>query len=437
MKRSSVVRWVTIAGCAALLVAAFAISRPNSTPSHSDDIPVGEVKRGDLQIMVHGDGELKAGHTATLTAPPVGGGSLRITRLSIGREPVKKDDVVIEFDPSEQRYKVEQSQSELLEAQQEIVKANADAAVLAAQDKVALLKARYGVKKAELDVQKKEIVSTIDGAKFDAALTHAKRSLAELETDVESNTASRQASVFLAQEKYNKAKLAMDQAQQNIKMMHVAAPMDGLISIQKNMNASGGFFFTGMSLPDYRAGDQVQPGNAIAQVVDPSGVELTANIGERDRSNIKPGQAVQITFDALPGKVYHGTAKSVGGIATRQIFDGTPGGTFSVSIQLADADARLRSGMTARLLFVGDTQKDVLLVPRQAIFLKDGKSIVYLQRGSNYEQQEVALQGESESRAIVKGKDGTLAAGSHVALIDPTVPRKPEAGTSPSTGGTP
>ena len=152
----------------------------------------------------------------------------------------------------------EQSRSELLQAEQEIIKAKADAAVLAAQDKVALLKARYDVRQAELDVQKKEIESAIDASKHEAALTQAKRLQAELQKDVESHNASGQASIYLAQEKYNKAKLEMDQAQQNIDKMSVVAPMDGLISIQKNMDASGGFFFTGMSLPDYRAGDQAQ-----------------------------------------------------------------------------------------------------------------------------------------------------------------------------------
>jgi len=166
-------------------------------------------------------------------APAVGGGALQITRLLAGRLPVKKGDVIIEFDPSEQLYKLEQSRSELLQAEQEIIKAKADAAVLAAQDKVALLKARYDVRQAELDVQKKEIESAIDGSKHEAALTQAKRLLAELQKDVESHNASGQASIYLAQEKYNKAKLEMDQAQQNIDKMSVVAPMDGLISIQK------------------------------------------------------------------------------------------------------------------------------------------------------------------------------------------------------------
>ena len=43
--------------------------------------------------------------------------------------------------------------------------------------------------------------------------------LAELEQDIQSHSAAGQASIYLAQEKYNKAKLAMDQAQQNIEKM--------------------------------------------------------------------------------------------------------------------------------------------------------------------------------------------------------------------------
>src|SRR3984957_1691105 len=244
MKSRSVIGWsaltVIVVGSAFLLASrrssAGSANRSGlSTPK--DDIPFALVERGDADIRIHATGELRASHAMMLTAPSVGGGSLQITHLLPASFPVKKGDIVIEFDPSEQHYKLEQSRSELLQAEQEIAKAKADAAVLKAQDKVALLKARYDVRRAELDVQKKEIVSAIDAAKNDAALKQAKQLLAELERDIESHDKSGQASVYLAQEKYNKSKLEMDQAQQNIDKMSVTAPMDGLISIQKNMDA--------------------------------------------------------------------------------------------------------------------------------------------------------------------------------------------------------
>jgi HlyD family secretion protein len=428
-------RWSLLAAVLAVaILTVFVLSRSRLAIA-SDGIPLTRVKRGDLALTVHANGELDASHTMMLTAPAVGGGALEITKLTAGRLPVKKGDVVIQFDPSEQQYKLEQSRSELLQAEQEITKARAEAAVLKAQDKVALLKARYDVRKAELDVQKKEIVSAIDGAKNDAALKQAKQLLAELERDIESHNKSGEASVYLAQEKYNKSKLEMEQAQQNIDKMTVTAPMDGLVSIQKNMDASGGFFFTGMSVPDYHAGDQAQAGSAIAQVVDPTELELKAQIGERNRGNVKQGQSMQVVFDAFPGRTFHGKVKQVSGMSAHDFFGDSSGGTFDVTMQLADADPRLHSGMTAQLLFLGDTKKNVLCIPRQALFLKDGKHIVYVKSGKDYEQKEVQLKDQTESRAAIEGVgDGTT-----VAMMDPTLPRKPGSAGAPATaaGGAP
>jgi HlyD family secretion protein len=373
-------------------------------------------------------GELRASHSIMLSAPSVGGDALQLTHLVKTGEPVKKGDLVFEFDPSEQLYKLEQNRSELLQAEQEITKAKADAAVLDAVDRVTLLKDRHNVRRAELDVQKNELVSKIDADKNVLALGQAKRVLAEEEKDIESHKASGQAATYLAQEKYNKAKLGMDQAQQNLDKMRVTSTMDGLVSIQKNMNASGGFFFTGMSLPDYHEGDQVQPGSSIAQIVDPQGLDLTAKIGEQERANVQVGQAVEVIFDALPGQTFHGTVKSVGGMSVRQFFSSNTNGTFEVAIQMANEDPRLRSGFTAQIDFLGGSKKNVLYLPRQALFLKDGKRIVYIKKGNGYEQREVKIQSENESRAAVDG----LEEGSHVALVDPTAPRKTTGGSAAS-----
>jgi HlyD family secretion protein len=435
------IKWhrILIAAVVAIIVAAgigviVAASRVR-IPAKGDEIPLAEVKRGEIDLEVHATGELRASHTMMLPAPSVGGDSLQLTHLIRTGQMVKKGDVVFEFDPSEQRYKLEQNNSELLQAEQEITKAKADAVVLAAVDKVTLLKDRYSVRRAELDVQKNELVSKIDADKNVLALEQAKRVLAEEEKDVESHKASGQAATYLAQEKYNKAKLAMDEAQQNLDKMRVTAPMDGLVSIQKNMNASGGFFFTGMSLPDFHEGDQVQAGSPIAQVVDPNGMDLTAKIGEQDRSNVQVGQAANVVFDAVPGRVFHGKVKTVGGSSVRQFFSSNSNGKFDVAIQLNDSDTRVRSGFTAQILFLGGSSENVLYLPRQALFLKDGKRIVYVKNGNGYEQREVKIQSENESRAAIDGVE----AGSVVALVDPTAPRKTSGGSAAqgSPGGTP
>jgi HlyD family secretion protein len=429
-KRHRILVWVSVGILLAAGIGVVVASSRVPLAAAADDIPIVQVKRGEIDIQVRAMGELRASHSIMLSAPSVGGDALQLTQIVRTGQSVKKGDVVFEFDPSEQHYKLEQNLSELKQAEQEIAKAKADAAVLTAEDQVALLKDRYGVRRAELDVQKNELLSKIDAEKNDLALAQAKRVLAEQEKDIESHKASGQAATYLAQEKYNKAKLGMDQAQQNLDKMRVTAPMDGLVSIQKNVNVMGGIMFTGMVLPDYHEGDQVQSGASIAQVVDPQGLDLTAKISEQDRSSVAVGQPVQVTFDALPGRVFHGTVKSVGGMTVRQFFTANSRGNFDVSVQLANQDPRLRSGFTSQIVFLGGVKKDMLYLPRVAIFVKDGKRIVYVKKGNGYEQREVKIQSQNESRAAIEGlEEGTI-----VAIADPTAPAK-TTGSSAAAGG--
>jgi multidrug efflux pump subunit AcrA (membrane-fusion protein) len=433
MKSRRAITWSVVAVVLFAVVGVVAAVRRTAPAASGDDIPMSSVKRGDLDMKVHANGELRAVQSKVLTAPPVGGGALQITQLVHTGMPVKKGELVIEFDPAEQRYKLEQNRSELLQAEQEITKARADTAVTAAQDKVALLKARFDVRRAELDVQKNELVSTIDARKNDLALEQAKRVLAELEQDIQSRSASGQATIVLAEEKRNKSKLAMDQAQSNIDKMRVISPMDGLIALDKNEGAMGGFCcFPGMSMPEYHEGDQVEAGRTVGQVLDPKEMELVAKVGELDRNNIKQGQSVDIALDAFPGVTLHGTVKNVGGSSARMFWDDDTSTKFEVTIALAGTDSRLRPGMTAQLLINGDPRKNVLYVPRQALFLKDNKRVAFVKNGNSFDPREVKIQAENESRAAIDG----LGAGTEIALIDPTAPRK-HTSSGAGGGGTP
>ena len=119
----------------------------------------------------------------------------------------------------------------------------------------------------------------------------------------------------------------------------------------------------------------------------------------------------------------------------KQFWDQDTGGKFDVTIQLPNSDSRLRPGLTAQVVIRGEERKNELYIPRQALFLKDGKRVVYVRIGKGFEPREVRIQNESESRAAIEG----LNAGSEVALVDPTAPRKASSSTAPSGigGGTP
>jgi HlyD family secretion protein len=378
-------------------------------------VPVAVVRQGDVQLKVTTRGLLYATHTLPLTAPPVAGAMLQIVHVARTGTVVRKGDPALEFDPSQQQYNLAQSRNDLAQADEEIVKAKADAEVQVAEDKTALLKAKYAVRRAELDVSKNEIVSEIDAKKNLLVLNEARRALAQLEQDIQSHASSHQAGLTVSQEKRNKARLAMQQAQQNIQSMKITAPAAGIIVVHGNENATGGIFFTGMTLPDYQAGDQVGPGTTVADVIDISEMEIRAQVSEADRPSVKPGQPAQVEIDALVGETFSGKILNASGAASQDFWFAATQRKFDVTIHLDQPDPRLRPGFTAKITLLGDRLPSVTSVPREAVFDRDGKSVVYLSRGGSWVQQEVKVRAVSEGQAVVEG----VAAGTTIALTDP------------------
>ncbi|HUI40709.1 MAG TPA: HlyD family efflux transporter periplasmic adaptor subunit [Terriglobia bacterium] len=379
-------------------------------------VPVARVSRGTLNMNVYATGEMQPVRRVMVIAPPVGGGTLQILHVARTGTLVKAGEVVVEFDPSEQRFNLEQARSDLAQGEQEIAKARADAAVLAAQDQVALLKARFDVRQAELDVSKNELLSAIDAKKNLLKLEEAKRVLAQLEHDTQTHAASSQATMAVSEEKRHKAQLAMQQAQQNIDNMQVKSPIAGVVRVRENERASGGMFFTGMTLPEFRDGDQVFPGGLIAEVLDTGQMELSAKINESDRTNLKPGQQVQVRVDALPDEALGATVKSVAATASRgEWWSSDSSEKFAAVFQLDHPGTRLRPGFTAGLTILSGEIRAAVLVPRQAVFVKEGKPVVYVKSGTGFVPTEVHIRAVNESRAAVDG----LKDGEEVALVNP------------------
>src|SRR6185437_8024786 len=192
----------------AVLIGKGVVNAARSFSTPEAPIPTARVERGDVQIDVFTSGELRAPHSTSLIAPSVNGTLQIVSMLSTGSA-VKPGDVIVQFDPSEQEYNFDQSESQLRQAEQDIIKAKADAAVQAAQDETDLLKARFDVRRAELEVGRNELVSSIDAEKNNLALQEAKRKLAQLEQDVQSRVISGEAGVKVLEAKRDAAQVAM------------------------------------------------------------------------------------------------------------------------------------------------------------------------------------------------------------------------------------
>ena len=296
-------------------------------PERQQQVPTAKVLKGDVVIRAYSRGELRAVRSATLYAPNLFG-TVQVTRLAPMGALGHEKDLIVEFDDSERRASLEETQLEVDQIDEQIKKAQADLSIRDNQDKVDLLKARYSVRRAELEVQRNELLAEIDAKRNLLNLEEAKRRLKQLESDIKSRQEQALAEIAVLRETRNKSMIDVQREKARIAQTKLLSPMTGLVAIRQNRGQ--GFFFPGMQLPDIREGDTLQPGMAVADVLDLSEFEIVARVGELDRANLHEGQDVSIQLDAVPDKRFRGKVKTMSGSASANIFSGDPGKKFDV-----------------------------------------------------------------------------------------------------------
>ena len=284
------------------------------------------VRQGDVIVRSFARGELRPVRSVTLTAPNLFG-TVQVTRLAALGSFAREKDLVVEFDDSEVLSRVEEKQLEIDQIEEQIKKAQADLAIRNNQDEVELLRARYSVRRAELEVRRNELISAIDARKNELTLDEARRRLKQLESDIQSRREQAQAELAVLRERRNKANLEMARERARLNQVKLLAPMSGLVAIKQNRSSVTMF---GMQLPDIREGDQVQPGTPVADILDLSEMEVLAKVGELDRANLREGQEVSIKLDALADRVFAGQIKSMSGTASSNMFSGDVQKKFDV-----------------------------------------------------------------------------------------------------------
>jgi HlyD family secretion protein len=197
-------------------------------------------------------------------------------------------------------------------------------------------------------------------------------------------------------------------------------PMDGVVLIKENTDAMGNMMIWGMPMPEYKSGDSVWPGRAIADVIETGRMELRAKVNESDRANLTQGQLAIVDIDTIPGGTFKARVGTLSAQARRADFmEAAASSTrqFDVAFAFDQLDPRMRGGSSARVTIEGKNIADALTVPRQAVFQKGGKTHVFVRVDSRFEQREVKVIQRTESRAALEG----LPEGTEIALVDPTV----------------
>jgi multidrug efflux pump subunit AcrA (membrane-fusion protein) len=423
-------RTLIIAVVAVVIVGVIALRAMPALSPVSEGVPTTHATKGDIDITVHTLGELGPRRSMTLSAPTVGG-LLQIVTLKAPGSFVKEGEVVIEFDRAEQLYNLQQAESELAEAEQEIAKLQADTKVQTSTDALALLHAQHEVRRAEIDVSGNEFVGRIEAEKNNLKLEESKKALAQVQDDIKTHAASNKAGLLVLEEKRSKARIAADFARRAIESLTVTAPLTGFVVIKDNRDAGGNFGFPGMTLPEYKAGDTVQPGRNVAEIVDLTEMEIKTTIAETDRPALEGGASAKVHVEALPTTPLTGASKGVGGLAPNNFWEPQTTRQFSTAFAIERPTEALKPGMTARMAVAGGTLKNVTHLPRQVLFEKEGKPVVYVRDGAGFTAVPVKVSRITESRIIVEGFDDSR----EVALVNPETTQGGQG--TPTTGPMP
>jgi HlyD family secretion protein len=420
-------RWVKLAAFLGVLAAAgYGVWRGRASlvklrQTEKVEVPVTHVRRGDVTLTVTAKGALQGGNSKMLLAPSTGNPQLTLTALRRSGEPVEKDEVIAEFDTTEELYKQREAEADLAEAGQAVLQATQESLAKEEELEYELIKARSDVKLAELETRRNPLLAGITAKQNDLTLADAKERLQRIEHDYPERKVAATASVAVQEAARKKAEIQAATARSNIEKMTLKAPAAGYVNIEKNTNSN--FFFAGMQFPLFQVGDQVRAGMAVAQIPDMDSWEATAQIAESDRGHLAVGQVAEVRVVALPGRVFRAKVVDLGGTT------GPPWNRrFECKLSLLAAAPELRPGMSAEILISTDTLKNVLWVPAQAVFERGGQSFVYIAAVQGFQAREVKLVRRSESQVVVEG----VKEGERVALANP---EERESGAMGGSGG--
>lgn len=378
--------WISIA-LVIVLGGYFGVSAIFTT---SIEIPTTQVERGQFVISQNINGSVDAKQAYVLSAPRMRG--LTITWLAPEGSMVQKGQPVIMFDASEQTAELADYQSGLKIKQTALERARKEYTIQEKQLELDLQKAQRNY-----DEMKHEAPRIAEEAQMElelAQLNHQAK-LEQLKSDV----AKAELEVQRAQDQVNKA-------QRELEQLTMEAPIPGMVVYLE--------IWKGGSMSKVQEGDSPWPGQGLINLPDLSEMVVRATASEVDASQIDSGQAVIVRLDAHPDTSYQGEVYKKGTLARRKE-PGSKINVFDVEVEILEKDEKLKPGMSASCRVILDRIPDVVSVPLEAVFEKDGNTVVYLE---NEKPVEVEVGRRNDMRIeILEGLEGN----ERVCLIDPTL----------------
>jgi multidrug efflux pump subunit AcrA (membrane-fusion protein) len=382
------------------------------TATTTVEVPVARVRKADFVISVKTRGEIRSVNSMILTAPQVP--EPRIVRLAESGRPVKKGDVVVEFDAAQQEQTLLEQNTNVRTVDSEIVQAKASHRITDEQDGMNLMTAEFNLERSKLDASKAEVVSAIEGAKSRIDVTISEGELGQVKTVVKAHKTTQEADLDRLAQRKDKVVRDVGRAKGYLSKMVLRAPQDGIVNILPNFRAQGSF---GSAPPPFKEGDAAWTGASIAEIPDLSNMRIELKLEEVDRGKLKLGQKIRVRVDAIADRELPAQLDWISPIAAVTYKGmGLSEKNFPARATLQQLDPRLRPGMSATAEIVIESEPGQLLIPVRASIIHQGKPAVYVQRGQDFVIRPIEVGKRNDTDMVVLQG---LKEGEQVALENP------------------
>jgi HlyD family secretion protein len=331
-------------------------------------VQTGKVQRQDLTTVVSASGEIKPKTYVNVGANAMG----KITHLYVKEgDHVKKGQLLAQLENVQSGADVNANEASLQMAQTDAIAA--DAALKTAEADLRRAQADYARNKLDWEraqsLYKDGLIAKSDFDSRENAWATADSGLVQSQAKVAQAKAQKDS----AAKHVSQASANLTRVTDVLQKTSYNAPYDGVVT---NLPVREGETVV--------MGIQNAPGSTLMTIADMSIITAEVKVDETDIVNVHLGQSAEVTIDAIPKKIFHGTVSEIGdnaivrssGVSTSQSASASEEAKdFKVVVNLSDAPQDLRPGLSTTAKITTATRSGALSVPIQALTLRSKEQI--------------------------------------------------------------
>src|SRR5271154_185784 len=326
-------------------------------------VQTGKVQREDLSSVVSASGEIKPKTYVNIGANAYG----KITHLYVKEgDHVKKGQLLAQLENVQSTADVSAFQASVQAAETDAIAADA---ALRTSD-ADLLRAQADYERNKLD--------------WDRAQSLFKDGLiAKSDFDSRQNAwATADAGLVQAKARVAQAKAQNDSANRHVSQARANLTRVADVLQKTTYDAPYGGMVTNLPVREGESvviGIQNALGSTLLTLADMSVITAEVKVDETDIVNVRLGQPAEVTIDAIPNKIFHGTVSEIGdnaivrstGVATsQQSSTSEEAKDFKVVVTVTDPPADLRPGLSATAKITTASRNGALAIPIQALSVR-------------------------------------------------------------------